>query len=133
MLLPRIIPSLLIRDGNLVKTVNFENDIYIGDVINTVKIFNEKNVDEIILLDIDATSKRQEPNYKMISNIASECRMPMCYGGGIKNINQVKYILSLGVEKISISSSAIENPSLINEISKKIGSQSVVVTLDLMG
>ena len=131
MLRPRIIPCLLIHKGGLVKTVNFKSPKYIGDPINAVKIFNEKEVDELIVLDIDASVNNSEPNYRLISHLANECRMPICYGGGIKTAVQASKIISLGVEKIAISSAAIENPELITEIAKEIGRQSVVVVLDV--
>ena len=131
MLLPRIIPCLLIQKNGLVKTTNFKNHKYIGDPINAVRIFNEKKVDEILILDIDASVSGKEPSYKMIEKIASECRMPMCYGGVIKTLEQAQKIISLGSEKVALSSGAINNPSLIKEIVKKIGSQSVVVVLDV--
>ena len=131
MLRPRIIPSLLIHKNGLVKTINFKDPKYIGDPINVVRIFNEKEVDELMLFDIDASVNQNEPNYKTIENIASECRMPLWYGGGIKNVEQAKKIFSLGVEKVSISSAAISNPNLIKEIVEKVGSQSMVVVLDV--
>ena len=131
MLYPRIIPSLLIHKKGLVKTVNFTNPKYVGDPINAVKIFNEKSVDELIITDIDATVNNNEPDYSLIEKIAMECRMPLCYGGGIKNAEQAKKIFNLGVEKISISSSAINNPSIISELSESVGSQSLVVVLDI--
>ena len=131
MLRPRIIPCLLIKDGGLVKTIGFDNPKYLGDPINAVKIFNEKQVDELIILDIDATVKNQEPDMEMISNLASECRMPICYGGGIKNVKQIRQIIALGVEKISISSAAIQNPDLVSEASEFVGNQSIVLTLDV--
>jgi cyclase len=131
MLRPRIIPCLLVHNKGLIKSVKFNNYKYVGDPINAVKIFNEKVADELMLIDIDATSNETEPDYKMIEKIASECRMPLCYGGGIKNANQVKKIFSLGVEKIAISSIAITNPQIISEFSSMVGSQSVVVILDI--
>jgi cyclase len=131
MLRPRIIPCLLIHNKGLVKTVNFKNPKYVGDPINAVRIFNEKEVDEIIVLDIDATVKNKEPDYNLIKNLAAECRMPLCYGGGIKNVDQAKKLISLGAEKVAISSAAIENPSLIKNISNAVGSQSVVIVLDI--
>ncbi len=131
MLRPRIIPCLLIRNKGLVKTVKFKDEKYVGDPINAVKIFNEKEVDELIVLDIDATAKNQEPDYQMIKNLSAECRMPLCYGGGIKTIEQAKKILSLGVEKVAFSSAALENPNLLKELSEQVGSQSVVVVLDV--
>ncbi|CAM8377911.1 AglZ/HisF2 family acetamidino modification protein [Candidatus Methylopumilus planktonicus] len=131
MLRPRIIPCLLVHKGGLVKTIGFNKSRYIGDPINAVRIFNEKEVDELILLDIDATVNCSEPDYRMISNIAAECRMPLCYGGGIKTPEQAKKIISLGVEKIAISSAAIEHPDLITMISNEIGNQSVAIALDV--
>ena len=116
MLRPRIIPCLLIHDKGLIKSIKFNNYKYIGDPINAVRIFNEKHVDELMVLDIDATVNDSEPNYKLIENIANECRMPLCYGGGIKSIDQALKIFSLGVEKIAISSSSIANPNLILDI-----------------
>lgn len=131
MLQPRIIPCLLVKDGGLVKTVNFSEPKYIGDPINAVRIFNEKKVDELIVLDIDATVNNQEPDLTLISKLASECRMPLCYGGGIKSVEQIKKIISLGVEKISISSQSILDPNLISEASLLVGNQSIVATLDI--
>lgn len=131
MLRPRIIPCLLIRNKGLVKTIQFKDGKYVGDPINAVRIFNEKESDELMVIDIDATTNNIEPDYKMIENIASECRMPLCYGGGIKTIEQAQRIFSLGVEKIAISSAAIQNPSLVSELATKVGSQSVVVVIDV--
>ena len=131
MLKPRIIPVLLIKNKGLVKTVKFKDAKYVGDPINAVKIFNEKEVDELVVLDIDASIEGREPDYKTIENLASECRMPLCYGGGIKTIEQAQQILSLGVEKVALSSSAIENPDLISKLSERVGRQSVVVILDV--
>ncbi|WII71819.1 AglZ/HisF2 family acetamidino modification protein [Bdellovibrio sp. 22V] len=131
MLRPRVIPCLLIQDGGLVKTVRFKDPKYVGDPINAVKIFNEKEADELVVLDIDATAKGLEPNYKQIAFLAAECRMPLCYGGGITTAAQAKKIISLGVEKVAISAAAIENPDLITQIADEIGKQSVVVVLDV--
>ncbi len=131
MLYPRIIPCLLIKDKGLVKTVNFKNPKYVGDPINAVRIFNEKEVDELMVLDIDATSEKREPDYRMIEHLAAECHMPFAYGGGITTIEQIKRIIQLGVEKVAISSAAIENPNLIVESAECLGTQSVVVVLDI--
>lgn len=131
MLYPRIIPCLLVHKKGLVKTVKFKDPKYVGDPINAVKIFNEKEVDEIIVIDIDATRNGVEPDYKMIENLATECRMPLCYGGGIKTVEQAQKIFSLGVEKIAVSSIAIENPTLITLMAQRVGNQSVVVVLDV--
>ena len=131
MLNPRIIPCLLVKEKGLVKTINFKNPKYVGDPINAVRIFNEKEVDELIVLDIDATTGKRDPDYKMIEHLAAECRMPLCYGGGIKTAEQAETIIGLGVEKVAISSAAIENPELITIITERIGNQSVVIVLDV--
>ena len=131
MLRPRIIPSLLIHENGLVKTVNFKNPKYVGDPINAVKIFNEKAVDELAIFDIDATVLGKEPNYSLIERLASQSMMPLCYGGGVKTIEQAQRIFSLGIEKIALSSSVIQNPKLITDISERVGSQSVIVVLDI--
>jgi cyclase len=131
MLRPRITPCLLIRNGGLVKTVQFADEKYVGDPINAVKIFNEKEADELVVLDIDASVTGAEPNLRLISQFAIECRMPLCYGGGIKTVEQARTIISLGVEKIAIASAAVENPALISDVAEALGSQSVVVVLDV--
>ena len=124
MLLPRIIPCLLLKDKFLVKTLKFSDPKYIGDPLNAVKIFNEKKVDELIILDIDATRNNVEPNYDLIEKLANESRMPFCYGGGVKNIEQMRSIVELGAEKIAISSAAVINPELITEAANIFGAQS---------
>lgn len=131
MLRPRIIPCLLIHDKGLVKTEQFKNPRYLGDPMNAVRIYNEKEVDEIIILDIDATVKGKGPDFKMIEHLAEECRMPLCYGGGVTTVEQAQRIFALGVEKIALSSGVFNNPKLISEISDKVGSQSVVIVLDV--
>lgn len=131
MLYPRIIPCLLVHNKGLVKTIKFKDPKYVGDPINAVKIFNEKEADELMVLDIDVTRENREPDYKMIENLARECRMPLCYGGGIKTAEQAQRIFNLGVEKIAISSIAIENQKVIKEIASQVGNQSVVVVLDV--
>lgn len=131
MLRSRIIPCLLVHNDGLVKTVKFKDPKYVGDPINAVKIFNEKEVDELIVLDIDATSKNREPDYKLIENLAAECRMPFCYGGGIKTVEQAVKIINLGVEKVAISSALLERPDFASELAKAVGSQSVVAVLDV--
>lgn len=131
MLRPRIIPCLLVHKKGLVKTVGFSDPKYVGDPINAVKIFNEKGADELIVLDIDATVCGHEPDYRMIENIAAESRMPLCYGGGIKTVDQAKTIIGLGVEKVAVSSEAINDPGLITRIAEAVGNQSVVVVLDV--
>jgi cyclase len=131
MLRPRIIPCLLIHKGGLVKTQGFKSPKYVGDPINAVKIFNEKESDELLVLDIDASVNKVEPNYAVITKLAAECRMPLCYGGGITTAAQASRIIDLGVEKVSISAAAVANPQLLTEIAKAIGRQSVVAVLDV--
>ncbi|RWX02400.1 AglZ/HisF2 family acetamidino modification protein [Flavobacterium cerinum] len=131
MLRPRIIPCLLVHEKGLVKSVNFKNHKYVGDPINAVRIFNEKEVDELMVIDIDATVENREPDYKMIENLAAECRMPLCYGGGVKTVEQAQRIFSLGVEKIAVSSAIIEDPDFITRMAEKVGTQSVVAVLDV--
>ncbi len=131
MLRSRIIPTLLLSNKGLCKTTKFSDPKYVGDPINAVKIFNEKEADELIFLDIDCTSQNKEPDYDLISIIASASRMPICYGGGIRNFEQIKKIISLGVEKISISSSFFNDPNLLYKSAEKFGNQSIVLTLDI--
>lgn len=131
MLRPRVIPCLLVRRGGLVKTRKFKDDKYVGDPINAVRIFNEKEADELIVLDIDASADRREPDYAMIAHLAEECRMPLCYGGGVTSVEQAKRIMSLGVEKVALSSGALAKPTVISEIAEQVGRQSVVVVLDV--
>lgn len=131
MLRPRIIPCLLVDNNRLVKTVHFKDPKYVGDPLNAVKIFNEKSVDELMFIDISASRENKEPNYDLIEKVAAECRMPLCYGGGIKTVEQAKKVLGLGVEKVSLSSIALEEPDLLQRLADEIGSQSVVVTLDV--
>ena len=131
MLRSRIIPCLLVHNNGLVKTLNFKDPKYVGDPINAVKIFNEKEVDELIVLDIDATIQNKDPNLEMIKNLADECRMPFCYGGGIKTVDQARKIISLGAEKVALSYAALDNLELCKEIGEIIGNQSVVVIIDV--
>jgi len=131
MLRPRIIPCLLVHEGGLVKTVRFGDPKYVGDPINAVRIFNEKQVDELVVADIDASVRGAEPDYAMIANLAAECRMPLCYAGGIKTPEQVERIIALGVEKVGLSSGAIEHPDLISEAARRVGRQSIVAVLDV--
>lgn len=131
MLRPRIIPCLLVHGAGLVKTVGFASPKYVGDPLNAVRIFNEKEVDELMVLDIDATARQREPDYARIRALAAECRMPLCYGGGVKSVEQVEKIVSLGVEKVAISSAAVDDPGLVARMADVVGSQSVVVVLDV--
>lgn len=131
MLRSRIIPCLLVHKKGLVKTTNFKDPKYVGDPINAVKIFNEKEVDELIVLDIDATVEGRGPDFDMIRNLAVECRMPFCYGGGVTTVQEAKKIISLGAEKVALSAAAIKNTSLLKEIGVAVGIQSVVVVIDV--
>ena len=131
MLRPRIIPCLLIHNKGLVKTRQFADPTYVGDPVNAVRIFNEKEVDELLVLDIDATVKGHEPNYELIAQLAAECRMPLAYGGGVKSVEQVERIIGLGVEKVAISSAAIADPGFITAAASKVGSQSIAVVADV--
>ncbi|MFM1853733.1 MAG: Imidazole glycerol phosphate synthase subunit HisF [Bacteroidota bacterium] len=131
MLRPRIIPSLLLHENGLVKTVNFKAPKYVGDPINAVKIFNEKQVDELVFFDIDATVLNREPDYYLIEKLANQSRMPLCYGGGVKTVEQAQKIFSLGIEKIALSSAVVQNPNIVTQIAERVGSQSVIVVLDV--
>lgn len=122
---------LLIKNGGLVKSIQFKKHIYVGDPINAVKIFNEKEVDEIAVIDISASKEKRKPNFKQIAEIAGEAFMPLAYGGGITDIGEVKEILFSGAEKVVINSSALDNRELITEIANQFGSQSVVVSIDV--
>lgn len=131
MQLTRVIPVLLLRNGGLVKTIKFKDPKYVGDPINAMKIFNTKEVDELVLLDIMATVNRREPDFKAIKEIVSEAFMPIGYGGGITNMEQVKKLFQIGVDKIIINSAALSNPELIKKASEIYGSQSIVVSIDV--
>ncbi len=131
MLRTRIIPTLLLKGQGLVKTMKFKDPKYVGDPINAIKIFNDKEVDELVLLDITATGERRGPNFKIIEEVASECFMPLGYGGGINSLEDAKRILALGVEKIIVNTAAVENPSLVARLADSVGSQSVVVSVDV--
>lgn len=130
MLRPRISPCLLVHDGGLVKTERFGNPKYVGDPINAVRIFNEKEVDEIIVLDIDATVRNREPDYELIRRLAAECRMPLCYGGGVRRLEHFERLVSLGVEKVAVGAACCEQPELIPKAAEVVGSQSVVAVVD---
>ena len=130
MLRSRLIPVLLLDGNRLVKTINFESPRYIGDPLNAIRILNQKEVDELVILDISATKLLKDPNYELIAQIASECFMPLCYGGGIQNIEQVKKLFQTGIEKISLRTKAIFQPKLISDIANQFGSQAIVFSLD---
>lgn len=131
MLRSRLSVFLMIHKGNLYKSENFRDYTYIGDPINAVRIFNDFDVDELFIFDIDASKLMTDPKFDLIEHIASESRSPLCYGGGINNLFQVEKIINLGVEKISLSSQAINNPSIVKSVSNLIGSQSTVCCLDV--
>ena len=131
MLKTRIIPALLLKNESLVKTVKFKNSSYIGDPINTVRIFNELEVDELTFLDIKATNEHREPNYKILAEIANECFMPLAYGGGIKSLEQAKKIFSIGFEKIVLNSSPVLNINIISEIASYFGNQAIIGSIDV--
>ena len=131
MLKSRIIPCLLVHKKGLYKTIRFKDPKYVGDPINAVKIFNEKEVDEIIVLDIDATNEKRGPDFELIKNLANECRMPFCYGGGISSVEHAIKIINLGAEKLAINYSALNNFHLLKEIGNAVGMQSIIVVIDV--
>ena len=131
MLRSRITPCLLVHKKGLVKTTNFKDAKYVGDPLNAVKIFNEKEVDELIVLDIDATVENRGPDFELIRNLAIECRMPFCYGGGVSTVEDAKKIISLGAEKVALSSAAVYNTEILKKIGDAVGIQSVVVVVDV--
>ena len=131
MLKHRVIPTLLLKDGGLVKTRKFENPQYVGDPVNAIRIFNEKEVDELTLLDIGASKQGREPDYDLIEEVAGECFMPLTYGGGIKTIDQAVRIFRSGVEKICLQSLCFENLSTVRDMVDSFGSQSIVVSVDV--
>ncbi len=131
MLRSRVIPCLLVRQGGLVKTRQFTNPKYVGDPLNAVRIFNEKAADEIVVIDIDASTLGREPDYRMIESLATQCRMPLCYGGGVSSVDQCARIISFGVEKVALSSAAISDRSLVESAARILGCQSIVVILDV--
>lgn len=130
MLKTRVIPLLLLRDGGLYKGRRFKDHRYVGDPLNTIRLFNDMEVDELVILDIGATPAGRKPDYDLLEEAASEAFMPMAYGGGIRSTEEMQRILALGFEKIVINTAAIENPALIREAAERFGSQSVVVSID---
>lgn len=130
-MLPRVIPCLLMRDRGLVKTVKFKTDVYVGDPVNAVRIFNDKEVDELILLDIDATREGRGPDFEVIAEIAGECFMPVAYGGGITSFSDVQRVIRSGIEKVVINSAAYGNLDVIREASATYGAQAVVGAIDV--
>ena len=127
----RVIPCLQVEQRRLVKTTRYRNPSYLGDLINSLRIFNEKEVDEIAVLDISATRDRRGPDFDLINEMASECFMPLAYGGGITTVSEIERIIKLGVEKVILNSSALENLDLVRAAASSAGSQSVVVSIDV--
>lgn len=131
MLLTRVIPCLLLKGTGLVKTIKFADPRYVGDVLNAVRIFNDKEVDEIIVLDIEAHAAPGRIRFDLVQNIASECFMPMCYGGGVTRVDECKRLFSCGIEKVSINTAAAANLGLVEAAAREFGSQSIVVGIDV--
>lgn len=127
---PRIIPTLLIDDRDLIKTVQFGTRTYLGDPVNAVKIFNRKGIDELSILDIGATKKNIEPDYELLKDIASEAFMPLSYGGGVKTIEQIHALLAIGYEKVVMNTSLVKTPELITKAAELFGTQSIVASID---
>ncbi len=126
-----MIPALLLKNEGLVKTIKFKDPAYVGDPINAVKIFNDKEVDELLFIDIQATKKKKRPDFELVSRMSREAFMPFGYGGGVRNLEDMSRLFKLGVEKISVNSYAIENPDFIAEAANSFGSQSVVASIDV--
>lgn len=131
MLKTRVIPVLLLQNGGLVKGEKFKKHKYVGDPINAVRIFNEKEVDELAFIDISATAEGREPDYALIEDVATEAFMPIAYGGGITHESQVQRLFRSGVEKVIINSAFHQDPELIKRCSEIAGSQSIVVSIDV--
>jgi len=131
MIIPRVIPCLLLKNKGLVKTLKFKQPKYLGDPINIVRIFNDKEVDELVLLDITATVDGRGPQFELLRNLTSECFMPLAYGGGIRTMDDVRTLLSIGIEKVILNTAAVENPGLIRMAADYAGSQAVVVSIDV--
>jgi cyclase len=131
MIRARVIPVLLLKNDGLVKTIKFKSPKYIGDPLNAVKIFNEKEVDEIAIIDISSNLNSQGPNFNIIEEIASECFMPLMYGGGITTFDHINKLFAIGVEKISLNSILHSKPELVSEAAKQYGSQSIIASIDV--
>ena len=131
MLTTRVIPTLLLKQGGLVKTTRFSKPVYIGDPINAIKIFNTKEVDELIILDISASRDGRPPAFETISNITAECFMPLAYGGGIRTIENIRAILKAGVEKVVLNHAALATPDLVRAAAAEFGSQAIIVSIDV--
>lgn len=131
MLNHRVIPCLLLSNGGLVKTTRFKNGVYVGDPINAIRIFNEKEVDELVLLDIRASLDKRGPNYDLLKEIASECFIPLAYGGGITSINQIRALLRIGIEKVILNTALNRNPNFVREAVATFGSQAITASIDV--
>lgn len=131
MLNHRVIPCLLLSNGGLVKTRKFKNGVYVGDPINAIRIFNEKEVDELVLLDIRASLDKRGPNYDLLEEIASECFMPLAYGGGITSIDQIRKLLRIGIEKVILNTALVRNPNFVREAVATFGSQAITASIDV--
>jgi imidazole glycerol-phosphate synthase subunit HisF len=131
MLKHRVVPCLLLKNGGLVKTLKFSKPKYVGDPINAIRIFNDKEVDELMVLDISVSKEKKEPNYSLIEQFAGECFMPLCYGGGIHKVEQAKQLFSLGVEKVCIQTAALDDLKVITRIAEQFGNQSVMISVDI--
>ncbi len=126
----RVIPCLLWRDGGLCKTVRFRDPTYVGDPINTARIFNDKEVDELVVLDISATVEGRGPSLRAVADIADECFAPLCYGGGLRSVKDIHDVLAVGVEKVALNAVAVEAPEVVGEAASRFGTQSIVVSID---
>jgi cyclase len=131
MVIPRAIPCLLLRGNGFVKTVRFRDPTYLGDPVNIVRIFNDKEVDEVIVLDITATTERRPPRFDFVAGLASECFMPLCYGGGVSTVEEMRALFARGVEKVAVNTRAVETPELLRAAADAFGSQSIVVGIDV--
>lgn len=130
-MLPRVIPTLLLQGNGLVKTVKFKDPKYVGDPANTLRIFNEKEIDEIVVLDISATNEQRKPRLDLIRELASEVFMPLCYGGGVTTVEEIEAILRAGVEKVAVNSACFTHPETIREASSRFGAQAIVAAIDV--
>jgi imidazole glycerol-phosphate synthase subunit HisF len=131
MIRARVIPCLLLTESGLVKTVRFDEAKYVGDPINAVRIFNEKEVDELVLLDIQASREGRGPDFDRVQDIVNEAFMPIAYGGGVTQLAQAQQLIRLGVEKVVINHSALGGYGLLREMSEHLGAQAVVMSVDV--
>lgn len=131
MIQTRVIPCLLLRGSGLVKTVRFKDPRYLGDPINIVRLFNDKEVDELVLLDITATPEGRGPRLDLLADVVSEAFIPLCYGGGVRTLDDFHALFSLGVEKVAVNTAAVENPALVTAAAERFGSQSVIASIDV--